>query len=105
MCSARSSPMSSRHGSTRVSGPLSEIAPASAAPRAKRAGRLVRLLSDPMGALGILPVLAVVLGAMFADVLTPYLPTKMAPRDRFLPPGAAHWLGTDQLGRDLLTRI
>jgi peptide/nickel transport system permease protein len=69
------------------------------------AGRLVRLVSDPMGALGIVLVLAVVFGAIFADVLTPYEPTRMAPRDRFLPPDAAHWLGTDQLGRDLLTRI
>ena len=58
-----------------------------------------------MGALGIALVLAVVFGAIFADVLTPFDPTKIAPRDRFLPPGAAHLLGTDQLGRDLFTRV
>ena len=58
-----------------------------------------------MGALGIVLVLSVVLGAVFADVLTAYEPTKLSPRDRFLPPDASHLLGTDQLGRDLLTRV
>ncbi len=50
-------------------------------------------------------VLLVVFGAIFADVLTSYNPAGMALRDRFLPPGAMHLLGTDQLGRDLLTRV
>ena len=58
-----------------------------------------------MGALGIALVLAVVLGAIFADVITSYDPTKMALRDRFLQPSSAHLLGTDQLGRDLFTRV
>jgi peptide/nickel transport system permease protein len=58
-----------------------------------------------MGALGIVLVLVVVLGATFADVLTAYTPTKLVPRDRFLPPDAMHLLGTDHLGRDLFTRV
>jgi len=58
-----------------------------------------------MGALGILLVLTVVFGALFADALTSYSPIKLAPRDRFLPPEASHLLGTDQLGRDLFTRV
>ena len=63
------------------------------------------VLADPMGALGVALVIAVVLGAAFADVLTVYNPTKLAPQERFLPAGAAHLLGTDHLGRDLFTRV
>jgi len=88
-----------------VSVPLSEATAPAASAGPGRGARLLRLLSDPMGALGILLVLAVVFGAIFADVLTQYSPTKLAPRDRFLPPDAAHLLGTDQLGRDLFTRV
>jgi peptide/nickel transport system permease protein len=58
-----------------------------------------------MGALGIVLVLAIIGGAVFADLLTSYDPTRMAPRDRFLPPDSMHLLGTDQLGRDLLARV
>lgn len=58
-----------------------------------------------MGALGIALVLAVVLGAVFAELITVFEPTKIVPRDRFLPPSAQHLLGTDQLGRDLFTRV
>jgi peptide/nickel transport system permease protein len=78
---------------------------ARAAPAAWGGDRLRRLVTDPIGALGILLVLLVVFGAGFADVLTAYGPTKLAPRDRFLPPDALHLLGTDQLGRDLFTRV
>ena len=89
-----------------MSAPLSETAkvdPLRANPGQR--GGVLRLVSDPMGALGIALVLAVVFGAIFADVLTSFDPTRMALRDRFLPPGAAHLLGTDQLGRDLFTRV
>jgi peptide/nickel transport system permease protein len=88
-----------------VSAPLFEIAPAEAARSNAGRGRLMRLLSEPMGALGIALVLAVVFGAVLADVLTGYSPTRLAPRDRFLPPDALHLLGTDHLGRDLFTRV
>lgn len=58
-----------------------------------------------MGGLGIALVLVVVFGAIFADMLTSYDPTALNPRDRFLSPNGAHLLGTDQLGRDLFTRV
>jgi peptide/nickel transport system permease protein len=79
-------------------------APPAARPSAFRT-RLVRLLANPMGALGFALVLAVILGAIFAGVLTPFTPTKLSPPDRFLSPGLSHLLGTDHLGRDLLTRV
>jgi peptide/nickel transport system permease protein len=43
--------------------------------------------------------------AIFAPLLTPYTPYEQALKDRFLPASAQHLMGTDQLGRDLFTRI
>jgi len=59
---------------------------------------------DPLGALGLLLVLLIVLGALLAD-LSPYLPSKLSIPDRFAPPSPAHLLGADHLGRDLFTRV
>ncbi len=42
--------------------------------------------------------------ASFADQVAPYSPTEQNLRDNLLPPGADHLLGTDQLGRDVLSR-
>ncbi len=64
-----------------------------------------RLLREPMGVLGIALVLLVVFGAVFADLLTSFDPTKISPRDRFQAPSSTHLLGTDQLGRDLFSRV
>lgn len=50
-------------------------------------------------------VVLVILGAVFADVLTLWDPTRINPRDRFLGPSGDHLLGTDQLGRDLFARV
>jgi peptide/nickel transport system permease protein len=47
----------------------------------------------------------VVVGAILAPWLAPYEPSALSPRDRFLDPSAAHLLGTDQLGRDLFSRV
>jgi peptide/nickel transport system permease protein len=83
--------------------PSDAVAPAPVA-RPRWHAEIFRLLAEPMGALGIALVLLVVFGALFAEWLTPYSPTKLAPLERFQPPSPAHWLGTDQLGRDLFTR-
>ncbi|MGI9508187.1 MAG: ABC transporter permease [Geminicoccaceae bacterium] len=64
-----------------------------------------RLLREPLGVFGISLVLLVIFGAIFADVLTSYDPTKISPRDRFQAPSSEHLLGTDQLGRDLFSRV
>ena len=50
-------------------------------------------------------MLLVIFGAVFADFLTGWDPTRINPRDRFLGPAADHPLGTDQLGRDLFARV
>jgi peptide/nickel transport system permease protein len=64
-----------------------------------------RGLTDPLGRLGLAFVLLLFLAAIFADVISGYEPTKMVPRDRFLNPSYEHLLGTDQLGRDLFSRM
>jgi ABC-type dipeptide/oligopeptide/nickel transport system permease subunit len=51
-------------------------------------------------------VLVVLLAALVAPgALAPYDPTQISPGAIFQPPGGAHWLGTDQYGRDLLSRL
>lgn len=68
-------------------------------------GPLRRVLREPLGAFGLALVVAVVLGAVFADVLAGADPTRLSPMDRFQAPSAEHPLGTDQLGRDLWARV
>ncbi len=43
--------------------------------------------------------------ALLAPVLAPYDPLRGRLVDRLQPPGASHWLGTDELGRDVLSRV
>lgn len=72
--------------------------------RPRRKGSLGRLVSDPMGALGLVLIGLTVLGAICAP-LTSWEPNALNPIDRFQGASAAHWLGTDNLGRDLFTRV
>jgi peptide/nickel transport system permease protein len=72
-------------------------------PRWRRtAARLAGNRSVVVG--GAVLVLLVALAA-FAPLVAPYDPLRIHPVDRLLPPGLHHWLGTDELGRDLLSRI
>ena len=68
-------------------------------------GVLGRLLRDPMGAMGLILVLMFLTMALAAPVVAPYDPIALNVVDKFQPPSLLHWAGTDQLGRDLLSRI
>jgi peptide/nickel transport system permease protein len=70
-----------------------------------RASLTTRLARSPRGALCALFLLALVLCAIFAPWIAPYdyAAQKLAMANT--PPSAAHWLGTDELGRDLLSRL
>jgi len=81
----------------------------SASARSERFANFVkalrRVVAEPLGALGIALVVLMIGGAIFADWLSIYEPSKISPRDRFQPPSWDHFLGTDQLGRDLFSRV
>src|SRR5437879_2189352 len=47
----------------------------------------------------------VVLSAIFADVISPYSPYDIDVAIKLQPPNRAHWLGTDEFGRDVLSRV
>ena len=66
---------------------------------------LRRILAEPLGAFGIALVVVMIGGAVFADLLASADPTRISPRDRFMTPSFEHFLGTDQLGRDLYARV
>ncbi|MBA3517568.1 MAG: ABC transporter permease [Rhizobiales bacterium] len=66
----------------------------------------LRRLGHHWGAVIGFTLLAVVaLAALLAPLLTDYDPVKINPPDRNQPPSAEHWLGTDQFGRDIFTRV
>lgn len=52
-----------------------------------------------------LVILAIIILAVFAPVFSPYDPAAQSLRERLAAPSAEHWLGTDKLGRDILSRI
>ncbi|MGJ7567486.1 nickel transporter permease [Variovorax sp. GB1R11] len=65
----------------------------------------LRTVRSPAMVFGLAILAAMVLSAVFAPWLAPFDPNAQDVQQRLLPPGAAHWLGTDQLGRDLLSRV
>src|ERR1700680_3131819 len=71
-----------------------------------RRGRLpTALRRHPRLAIGGGLVVILVLVAIFSPLLTPYDPIVGDVLDGLQPPSAAHWLGTDDQGRDVLTRV
>lgn len=67
---------------------------------------LVRqLMSEPMGCFGLILVVLICTSALLADVIAPYDPVALNIVDRLQSPSASHFLGTDQLGRDLFSRV
>jgi peptide/nickel transport system permease protein len=62
-------------------------------------------LRSPLTVAGLVLITIFTLAAIFAPFLAPADPLHQALSTRLKPPTAAHWLGTDALGRDLLSRI
>jgi peptide/nickel transport system permease protein len=64
-----------------------------------------RLLARKTAIVGLGLVLALVSVALLADIVSPYDPNKQSWTELRKPPSFAHWFGTDESGRDVLSRV
>lgn len=77
-----------------------------ARPDRRGLARLIRLVPrDPQLIVSLAIILVFALAIMFAGLLAPYSPIAQHVLDRLQPPSLAHPFGTDQLGRDVFTRV
>ncbi len=68
----------------------------------------VAFARNPLAMIGLVIILALIAMAIFAPLLTSYSPISgqiASAGERLLPPGDAHWLGTDEQSRDIWSRI
>ncbi len=75
------------------------------APPARRSKSLTRLARSPSFWLGGVLVAALLLVALVGPLVVPGDPYAMSVRERLQPPGGVYPLGTDEFGRDVLTRV
>ncbi|WP_420842241.1 ABC transporter permease [Devosia lacusdianchii] len=66
---------------------------------------LMKMASRPTAMAGLLILIAMVVLSLLAPVITPYDPAQLAVRNRMLPPSWVNLFGTDDLGRDVFTRV
>jgi peptide/nickel transport system permease protein len=66
---------------------------------------LRRLLRNPLGLTGLIVVVLAILAALLADVIAPFPPDLTNFNVALQPPSPSHWFGTDELGRDQLSRV
>jgi ABC-type dipeptide/oligopeptide/nickel transport systems, permease components len=86
--------------------PMTRTRPPAATASVSRATALWRWLRGDMRALLALSyLLLLVLAAVLAPFIAPYSPTTQNIMNMLAEPSAAHWLGTDDLGRDTLSRL
>jgi len=74
--------------------------------RKKRASTFSqRLLHNKLAMAGLVVVLLLFAVSLFAPAIAPYDPNAIDLKNILMPPGRGHFLGTDQLGRDILSRM
>jgi len=64
-----------------------------------------RLFSNPLTIIGSIFLLALLVMAIFAPEIAPYNPIMPNPIDKLLPPSGQHLFGTDEVGRDIFSRV
>ncbi|QPC41736.1 ABC transporter permease [Kaustia mangrovi] len=69
------------------------------------AGFAHQMGKNPLGILGAALVILMVASAVFAHLITPYDPTRIMVGPRLAPPSLEFLMGTDQLGRDVFSRV
>ena len=68
-------------------------------------GQFKKALANPLSKAGFIIILGVFLLAIFAPIIAPYDPSDINVKAILLAPSFEHWMGTDGLGRDVLTRM
>lgn len=86
----------------KTSGVVLESAPTAAAGRKWR--HWARLKRDPILLASVVIFTVIVVAAIAAPIIAPYSPTQTDLASVFVPPSSIHWLGTDDVGRDILSR-
>ena len=87
-------------------GSAATVVPAARPSRAGAGTTLLRFCrKKPLGAVGGFIMLLIIFTAVFANVLQTQDPIATNAADTLARPSAAHWLGTDHLGRDIYSRI
>lgn len=85
---------------------MSQVQTAVALPRPTLLARTLQgLAGNRTGTIGFVLVALILAAAIFAPWLSPYDPAAIMTGPRMAPPSPEHWLGTDNLGRDLLSRV
>lgn len=84
---------------------LAKVKPATLETHVQSPSFFRKFLMNPQALVGALIVVLMLLIAIGAEVVTTGDPTRLNPRDKFIEPNAEHMLGTDHLGRDVLTRM
>jgi len=79
--------------------------PAAVPPRKPRAHAMLRALREPAVAAGAVILLLFLLAALLAPVISPFDPLDQNIAQGLNPPSFEHLLGTDKLGRDILSRL
>lgn len=86
-----------------IAAPLPEVEPSIEVSRVRALWTTIK--RKPLGAASAVLIAVIVLTAVFAGVLSPYDPLDADPTIRLAPPSAAHPFGTDDIGRDVLSRV
>lgn len=74
-------------------------------PRSLWIDALRRLQANRVAVAAGIAFLLIIAITLAAPILAPEDPTRLNARDSLMPPGPIHWMGTDQYGRDILSRV